>query len=183
MALPRPARRTSLSRTTRSRLWFLSTPWLRKAGAGSACLRSVEIDAAGKYVLPGLINAHAHTQDERGGIPQPFEYELKIWLACGITTVGDVGSETKKTLALREKSETGEIAAPRFLIYPMFNSIQPVPTTPEQARARIREFKAMGADGVKFLGMYRNMMEAAEDEAHKLGLPIAHHAGVEETTA
>ncbi len=143
----------------------------------------VEIDAAGKYVLPGLINAHAHTQDERGGIPQPFEYELKIWLACGITTVRDVGSETKKTLALRAKSETGEIAAPRFLIYPMFNSIQPMPSTPEQARARMREFKAMGADGVKFLGMYRNIMEAAEDEGHKLGLPIAHHAGVEETTA
>jgi hypothetical protein len=143
----------------------------------------VEIDAAGKYVLPGLINAHAHTQDERGGIPQPFDYELKIWLACGITTVRDVGSETKKTLALRAKSETGEIAAPRFLIYPMFNSIQPMPSTPEQARARMREFKAMGADGVKFLGMYRNIMEAAEDEGHKLGLPIAHHAGVEETTA
>lgn len=143
----------------------------------------VEIDAAGKYVLPGLINAHAHTQDERGGIPQPFEYELKIWLACGITTVRDVGSETKKTLDLRAKSERGEIAAPRFLIYPMFNSIQPMPSTPEQARARMREFKAMGADGVKFLGMYRNIMEAAEDEGHKLGLPIAHHAGVEETTA
>jgi hypothetical protein len=30
-----------------------------------------EIDATGKYVLPGLINAHAHVQDERGGIPQP----------------------------------------------------------------------------------------------------------------
>jgi hypothetical protein len=41
----------------------------------------------------------------------------------------------------------------------------------------------MGADGVKFLGIQRDMMEAAEDEAHKLGLPIAHHVGVEETTA
>ncbi len=56
----------------------------------------VEIDAAGKYVLPGLINAHAHTQDERGGIPQPFEYELKIWLACGITTIRDVGSDIQE---------------------------------------------------------------------------------------
>jgi hypothetical protein len=31
--------------------------------------------------------------------------------------------------------------------------------------------------------VYRNVMEAAEDEAHKLGLPVAHHAGVEETNA
>ncbi len=143
----------------------------------------VEIDATGKYVLPGLINLHAHTQDERGGIPQPIDYELKIWLACGITTVRDVGSDTKKTLALRAKSAAGEVAAPRFFVYPMFNADPPMPTTPEQARARIRHYKEIGADGVKFLGVYRDILEAAEDEAHKLNLPVAHHVGVEETNA
>ena len=60
----------------------------------------LEIDAAGKYVLPGLINIHAHTQDERGGKPQPVEYCMKMWLACGITTVRDVLA-SKKTLAWR----------------------------------------------------------------------------------
>ncbi len=143
----------------------------------------VEIDATGKYVLPGLIDAHVHVQDERGGIPQPLDYELKIWLSCGITTVRDVGSDTKKTLELRAKSAAGEVAAPRILIYPMFNAQHPVPTNAEEARARIREYKALGVDGVKFLGVYRDVMQAAEDEAHKLGLPVAHHAGVEETNA
>ncbi len=142
-----------------------------------------EIDATGKYVLPGLIDAHVHIQDERGGIPQPLDYELKIWLSCGITTVRDVGSDTKKALALRADSAAGKVASPRVLIYPMFNAEQPVPTNAEQARARIRHFKEEGADGVKFLGMYRDVMEAAADEAHKLGLPIAHHVGVEETNA
>ncbi len=80
---------------------------------------------------------------------------------------------------LRKKSEAGEIAAPRFFIYPMFGS----PKTPELARAHVREIKEMGADGIKFMGIHRDIMEAAEDEAHKLGLPIAHHAGVEETNA
>jgi len=143
----------------------------------------VEIDATGKYVLPGLIDAHAHIQDERGGIPQPQDYELKIWLSCGITTIRDVGSDTKKTLALRAKSAAGEVAAPRILVYPMFNALAPNPTNAEEARARIRLFKEEGADGVKFLGVYRDVMEAAADEAHKQGLPIAHHVGVEETTA
>jgi len=143
----------------------------------------VEIDATGKYVLPGLINAHAHVQDERGGVAQPLDYELKIWLACGITTVRDVGSDTSKTLVLRAKSAAGEVAAPRILIYPMLNLKQPAPSNAEEARARVREFKEMGADGVKFLGVYRDVMEAAEDEAHKLGLPVAHHVGVEETNA
>ena len=142
----------------------------------------VEIDAAGKYVMPGLINAHAHVQEERAGIPQPLDYELKMWLACGITTVRDVGSNTPKTLQLRQQSAAGEVAAPRIFVYPMFNQ----PSTPQNAddaRARIREYKAMGADGVKILGVYRDVMEALEDEAHKLGLRVAHHTGVEETNA
>jgi dihydroorotase-like cyclic amidohydrolase len=45
-----------------------------------------EIDATGKYVLPGLINIHAHLQNERGGIPQPYAYQFKLWLASGVTT-------------------------------------------------------------------------------------------------
>jgi hypothetical protein len=64
----------------------------------------VEIDATGKYVMPGLINLHGHTQDERGGVPQPVEYNLKMWLACGITTVRDVGG-TKKTLACATRAQ------------------------------------------------------------------------------
>jgi hypothetical protein len=140
---------------------------------------TVEIDATGKYVLPGLINAHAHMQDERAGVPQPIEYEFKIWLACGITTIRDVGSDTRKALAWRDSSARGLIAAPRILVYPMIGR----PDFPDSARARLREFKAMGADGVKFLGLDREVMRAAEDEAHLLGLRVAHHVGVEETNA
>lgn len=142
----------------------------------------VEIDAAGKYVMPGLINAHGHVQEERGGIPQPLEYNLKLWLACGITTVRDVGSTTEKTLQLRKQSAEGEIACPRLFVYPVFNR-RPTPENADQARARIREIKAMGADGVKLMGVYRDVMEAMEDEAHKAGLRVAHHTGVEETNA
>ncbi len=142
----------------------------------------VAIDAKGKYVMPGLINAHAHIQDERGGIPQPVDYELKIWMACGITTVRDVGSDTQKTLQLRKQSAEDEIVAPRIFVYPMFNR-NPVPRNAEEGRARVREFKAMGVDGIKILGIYRDVMEAMEDEAHKNGLRVAHHAGVEETNA
>ena len=29
---------------------------------------------------------------------QPIEYELNIWLACGITTIRDVGSDTRRAL-------------------------------------------------------------------------------------
>ncbi len=140
---------------------------------------AVEFDATGKYVMPGLVNAHAHIQEERGGTPQPLDYELKIWLSCGITTIRDVGSDTAKTLKLREQSAKGEVAAPRIFAYPMLGRIN----TPEEGRQRVRQLKEMGADGIKLLGIYRDVMEAVEDEAHKLNLPIAHHIGVEETNA
>jgi cytosine/adenosine deaminase-related metal-dependent hydrolase len=148
-------------------------------GGGGSATGTVEIDATGKYVLPGLINAHAHLQDDRAGVPQPIEYEFKIWLACGITTIRDVGSTTSKALAWRDSSARGLIVAPRILVYPQFGR----PTNVDSARAHVRALKAQGVDGIKILGIDRDVMSAMEDEAHKLGLPIAHHVGVEETTA
>jgi Amidohydrolase family len=157
-------------------------PVAAKSGRGRRPAGDVEIDAAGKYVLPGLINAHAHVQEERGGVAQPLDYELKMWLACGITTIRDVGSDTKKTIALREQSRANEVAAPRIFVYARYN-FDPMPRNAEEARARVQQLKQMGADGIKLLGTDRDIMAAMEDEARKLGLRVAHHTGVEETTA
>jgi hypothetical protein len=140
---------------------------------------TAEIDATGKYVLPGLINAHAHLQDERAGTAQPIDYELKIWLASGITAVRDVGSSTQKALRWRDSSAKGTLAAPRIFLYPQFGRH----TNVDSARARVRALKAQGADGIKLSGTDRDIMQAMLDEAHKVGLPVAHHVGVEETTA
>jgi hypothetical protein len=148
-------------------------------GARARAAADAVIDATGKYVLPGLIDAHAHLQEERGGKPQPIEYELDIWLACGITTVRDVGSDTKRAMELRRLSAEGKIAAPRIFVYPMFGR----PKTPQEAVAHVKELKQAGADGIKILGIDRDTMQAMEAEAHELGLRIAHHAGVEETNA
>jgi imidazolonepropionase-like amidohydrolase len=143
-----------------------------------------EIDATGKYVLPGLINLHAHLQNERGGIPQPYAYQFKLWLASGVTTVRDVSSsgDPKEFLELKRRSDAGQLEAPRLSIYAGFNR-RPTPRTPDEARARVRELKALGVDGIKIGGLDRDVMTAMLDEAKKAGLPVAHHVGVEETTA
>ena len=144
---------------------------------------ATEIDATGKYVLPGLINGHGHVQDERGGRPQPVDYELKLWLASGITSVREVGSpSTQKVIDLRERSEKGEVASPRIFVYARFGA-SPEPQTAEAARLRVRELKRMGVDGIKTVGIDRDVMTALLGEAHKAGLRVAHHAGVEETNA
>ncbi len=147
-----------------------------------------EIDATGKYLLPGLINAHGHLQDSRGGKPQPIEYELKLWLASGITTVRDVGSDLKKALDWRSRSAAGTLEAPRLVLYPMIGAGGDAVEarglrTPEDVRVRVRALKAQGVDGIKSVGLDRDLMEALLDEAKKAGLWIAHHAGVEETNA
>lgn len=143
-----------------------------------------EIDGAGKYLLPGLINAHGHLQNERAGVPQPYDYQFKLWLASGVTTVRDVssGGDAKEFLELKEKSAQGKIEAPRLYIYAGYTRGAPLRTA-DQARARVREVKALGVDGIKIGGMERDLMAAMADEAKKLGLPVAHHVGVEETTA
>src|SRR5262249_41681896 len=46
-------------------------PVALRSGRSKRPAGDIEIDAAGKYVLPGLIDAHAHLQDERAGVPQP----------------------------------------------------------------------------------------------------------------
>ncbi|MBY0504153.1 MAG: amidohydrolase family protein [Bryobacteraceae bacterium] len=108
------------------------------------------IDAGGRYVIPGLINAHGHIQDERAGLKMAPEYQLKLWLASGITTVRDLGSDFAKSAALRDQSRLGQVAAPRFFLYRVFSQ-PPMPNTPEEARERIRLYKREGADGREIL--------------------------------
>ncbi|HUR92023.1 MAG TPA: amidohydrolase family protein [Gemmatimonadaceae bacterium] len=157
-------------------------PVAMREGRARRPAADAEIDATGKFVLPGLINAHGHVQEERGGVAQPLDYEFKLWLASGITTVRDVGSTTQKTIALREQSRRNEIVAPRLYVYGLFGA-PPSPTNPVLARARVRELKALGVDGIKTTGVDRDILAALLDEAHKVGLRVAHHAGVEETNA
>ena len=134
-------------------------------------------------MLPGLINAHAHIQDERGGTPQPLDYTFKLWLASGITTVREVGApSTEQILDLRGKSARGEIAAPRIFVYARFGA-RPEPLTEAAARERVRMLKKLGVDGIKSVGIDRDVMTGLLDEANKAGLRVAHHAGVEETNA
>lgn len=159
-------------------------PVALKEGRAQRLPADVEIDARGKYVLPGLINAHGHVQDERAGIPQPVDYCLKLWLAAGITTVRNVGGNDEKLIELRQRSLNGEVAAPRIYVYGFFGLPHSAAhRSPEEARARVRKLKQMGVDGMKIIGIDRDIMAAAVDEARKLGLRVAHHVGVEETNA
>lgn len=151
-----------------------------RSGSARRPQADTEIDATGMFVLPGLINAHAHLQANRAGYPQPYEYTLKLWLASGITSIREVGADsTAGVLGVRAAERAGTMISPRVYAYLRFGSVR----TPAQARERVRALKAQGADGIKIAGLDRDIMLAMLDEAKKVGLRVAHHAGVEETTA
>ena len=140
---------------------------------------SAVIDATGKYVLPGFINMHGHLQDERAGKPLPFEYQYKLWLGAGITTIRDVGSNIEKALVEKRKSSANEIPAPRIWLYMWC----PGGNSEAEIRAKVRELKTRGADGLKCHQLDRDTFLIVADEAKKLGLKIAHHVGVKDANA
>jgi imidazolonepropionase-like amidohydrolase len=142
----------------------------------------VVIEAAGKYVMPGIVNAHMHWHEERQpGMPQPIQYERNLYLAAGVTTVREVGGDFEKSKRWQADSDAHAIISPRILVYPFVSKGRT--GSPAEIRAWIRDVKAKGADGLKIIGMDRDELEAIMDEAHKLGLRTATHIAVEETTA
>jgi len=141
-----------------------------------------EIDAAGKYVMPGIVNGHIHLQDERGGIPQPFQYEMNLYLAAGATTIRDVGADWTKAKEWRARSADHSLIAPRMLLYERIWSAKGSHTA-ELVREGVRYAREQGVDGLKLSGMDRDLAEALMDEAKKQGLRSAVHIAVDESTA
>src|SRR5687767_11605022 len=96
--------------------------WVRdgKVVAGPIERPEVVLRATGCWVLPGLVNTHGHLHEAQAGIAMPMEYQLDLWLACGITTVRDLGSTFPRSLRMRERSRNHELRAPRLFLYQGF---------------------------------------------------------------
>ncbi len=145
-----------------------------KLGSG----KTKEIQAEGKYLMPGIIDLHVHT----GGVPKApeAEYTYKLWMAHGITTVRGVPTgDLEWSLKERERSAKNQIVAPRIVSYHRPGSGEEWKgrkiLTPEDAREWVRYAKKKGVDGLK-LGAYRpEIMKALLDEANSLNLGSTAH--------
>ena len=119
------------------------------------------IDGGGMYALPGFIDAHTHLGNTGQGLTGPItppEYIFKLWMAHGITTVREVGSGMGLdwTISHRERSNRGEITAPRLLVHAMFPGGQ---SRPQRCKPAMREVHRRGADGVKLRGAARRRQQ------------------------
>lgn len=150
------------------------------------------IDASGMYVLPGLVDLHAHVpgNGERSG-DRGTDYAYRLWLGHGVTTLRDpgTGAGLKAMTEQRRLSEANEIVAPRLRLYmrwPGTSRRGAAGHTPEEARALVRQFKEQGADGIKVSkgpGHFPDVLAAICDEAKTLGMGVAVDLKVSETDA
>jgi imidazolonepropionase-like amidohydrolase len=165
------------------------------AGYGSGFKRVTGdkiIDARGMYVMPGIVEMHAHLPrpDLRYG-PRSLDYAFRLYLGHGITTVRDAGSDAgiDILLARRKTIDANQEPGPRMVLclrWPQPLRHWDEGNTPEKARAMVQKFKAMGADCIKISkspGHYPDVLEAAVDEGKKLGMFTMVDLKVSETDA
>ncbi len=112
------------------------------------------VDLAGKTVIPGLFDEHAHLHYSTLDIfPQrPWKYEAN--LAYGITSTHDVSASTQEALGQGEMVEAGLMNGPRifstgFILYGADNPGRALIKSLDDARKHLRRMKALGAFSVK----------------------------------
>lgn len=138
--------------------------------------RTVEVDVAGRWIIPGLIDAHAHVEP----------WALPRYLAWGVTTVRDLHGNLDSILRLRREVNSGAIPGPR--IYSAGAMIDGLPTTypdaigangARDARRAVDRLVNAGVDLVKvYTRVDPTLLKAVIDEAGTFNLRVTGHLGL-----
>jgi len=130
------------------------------------------LDGAGRYLMPGLAEMHAHVPPGDDPPRQAVEDLLFLYVANGITTIrGMLGSAYQIPLA--QEIERGEVLGPTFYVAaPSLNG--GTAPTPEDAERLIRAHAAAGYHLQKIhpgvpLAAWDRMVEVAEEVGLSFG--------------
>lgn len=132
------------------------------------------VDLAGKTVLPGFIDAHAHGPYAQDLIVPEQNWSLLGHLALGVTTVHDPSSSAVQVFAAAEYAKAGRILAPRIfstgeIVYGAQSYRWAQIESLDDALAHVRRLKSQGAISVKNYNQPRReqrqqVVEAARQE-------------------
>lgn len=131
------------------------------------------IDAAGKTLMPGLWDMHAHLSPIDG----------LFNLASGVTTVRDLANGTDFLLDLRKRIEAGEILGTRVIMAGIIDGPGPYagPTevlvdTPEEAVAAVDNYVRLGYEQIKlYSSLDPRLVPVIVERAHAKGLRVSGH--------
>ena len=116
---------------------------------------ALEIDATGKTILPGLIDAHAHGSQGSNEIIPEQNWNMYSALAFGVTTIHDPSNDTSEIFAASELQKAGKRVAPRTystgtIIYGAEAlGYKAIINSYEDALTHLRRLKDAGAISVK----------------------------------
>lgn len=100
------------------------------------------VDLKGKFVTPGIINAHGHV----GAKTEP---QLRQYALYGVTTATSLQTDPDEVVQVREAQKRGELRGARVSTVKYRFAPDPEVVTPQQARAKVDEIVAAGADYIK----------------------------------
>ena len=131
------------------------------------------VDGRGKFLMPGLGDAHAHLSFMGGGTAFA-ELALQLFALHGVTMIRSMYTEPHHRSALN-RVDAGEIIGPRaILASPAFTG-QTAPT-PQLARDSIRKYRGEGYLITKILpGITRETFDTLVAESKRLGMAVAGH--------
>lgn len=159
------------------------------------------VDCAGKTIMPGLVDVHAHQGTFRYGLSPEKHWPYYASLAYGITTTHDPSSNSEMIFANSEMIQAGEMVGPRIfstgtILYGAEGDFKAVVNSLDDARSHLRRTKAFGAFSVKSYNQPRRnqrqmVMEAARQEGmivvpeggshffHNMSMILDGHTGIE----
>ncbi len=118
------------------------------------------IDVAGKTIMPGIVDVHAHMGGEGNGVLAQQSWPLLANLAFGVTTSHDPSNDTETVFSNIELVRTGAKLGPRLfstgtILYGAETPFKAVVETYEDALSHLRRMKAVGAFSVKSYNQLR----------------------------
>ena len=131
------------------------------------------IDVAGKTIIPGLWDSHAHLHQ--------IEW-IPTYIAAGVTSVRDMGSEWPLLVAMRSAIRSGKVTGPNLFFAGLIDGPglqgfgEVSAATPEEGRAIVQRYHRLGFEMIKiYLALAPEVMAAICDEAHKLDMRCTGH--------
>jgi imidazolonepropionase-like amidohydrolase len=100
------------------------------------------LDLTGRFIVPGIINAHGHV----GAKTEP---QLRQYALYGVTTATSMQTDPDEVVQVREAQKRGELRGARVSTVKYRFAPDPEVVTPQQARAKVDETVAAGADYIK----------------------------------